>query len=151
MKKNVFKLVLLLSCLSVSITSCEDDSESISNNEEQIIELQENAISGDWRITNFRDSDENLTANFSDFVFDFQTTGIVTATNGTQTISGVFSIDVDDDDNDELEFTLQFSVPDSSDFDELNEDWDVVTFTDTRIELEDRDVDDIDILVFERN
>jgi len=149
-------IIVLQSC-----TTDDDSSSSNTNTEEQIMQAQSIANTGTWVITNFNDSGENETGDFNGYTFDFASDGVLTATNGTNTLSGTWSItddsnssdDDSDDDDDDIDFNIFFSVSQSSDFEDLNDDWDIVSVTENRMEL--RDVSGgnggIDILIFERN
>ena len=56
----------------------------------------------------------------------------------------------DDDSSDDVDFNIFFSS--SSNFEELSEDWEIVSYTETRIELKHVSGGDgsIDVLVFEK-
>ena len=81
---------------------------------------------------------------------------MLTATNGTNSYSGTWSVTSSDDSNDDnpssdLDFNILFSSP--ADFADLTDDWDIVTYSSTTISL--RDVSGgnggTDILVFTKN
>lgn len=159
---NISKISLALSSAIVLILfSCtsEDDSNP-SANLAGVQEVQSTVQSGNWRITNMNDSGEDETSDFDGYRFTFSEDGSVSATNGTVTQNGTWSViyDSDDDDgdnddgDDDIEFILFFPVPDTSDFEDLNDDWDIVSITDSRIELiDDGDIDELpDLLTFER-
>ena len=126
-------LSLMLSCSSDS----EDSPQEISA--AQIVEIEANVESGNWRISSYIDSGKDETSDFAGYVFTFNSDGSITATNGVTEISGTWSVTRDDDDDDDdrsdVDFNIFFQVPESSDFDELNEDWDIVSASATRIEL----------------
>lgn len=97
---------------------------------------------GDWQITYFNDSGNTGTLNFTGFSFTFNDNGILDATSGTVTYTGLWSItndhsnSNDDDDNhnsDDVGFNIGFNLPNH--FEELSEDWNIISITDTRIEL----------------
>ena len=97
---------------------------------------------GEWQITYFNDSGNNETAHFSGFSFSFNDDGSLAATSGMVTHTGLWNItddhgnSNDDDDNhhsDDIDFNIDFNSPDH--FEELSEDWDIISITDTRIEL----------------
>ena len=156
---NISKTSLALSsALVLILSSCSsgDDSNS-SANLTGVQEVQSTVQSGTWRITNMNDSGEDETADFAGYRFTFSEDGSVSATNGTVSQNGSWSVidDRDDDDReDDIEFNLFFPVPDTSDFEDLNDDWDIVSITDSKIELIDDDDDDMDelsdVLTFER-
>jgi hypothetical protein len=155
MKKGfLYKVVLVLSLsLIVSCSTNEDDSP---NNAVQIEQLENTAETGTWRVTNLVDSGEDETSDFNGYDFTFSENGTVTATNGTTTYNGTWSVtsdDSDDDDDSDVEFNLFFPVPDTDNFEDLNDDWDIVSYSDTVINLIDISGGNgsTDVLTFERN
>lgn len=158
-KRFYFSLVMLLSITLFSACSTDDDSSS--DNSQQIAQIQAVVESGTWRITNFNDSGQDETSDFTDYTFTFTAEGTLTASNGTTTLDGAWSItsdsssdDHDDsDDDDDIEFNIFFSVPTSNNFEDLNDDWDIVSTSATKIELiDDSDSNSgTDRLTFEKN
>jgi hypothetical protein len=155
MKKGfLYKVVLVLSLsLIVSCSTNEDDSP---NNAVQIEQLENTAETGTWRVTNLVDSGEDETNDFNGYDFTFSENGTVTATNGTTTYNGTWSVtsdDSDDDNDSDVEFNLFFPVPDTDNFEDLNDDWDIVSYSDTVINLIDISGGNgsTDVLTFERN
>ncbi|MBV7268819.1 hypothetical protein KCG49_06435 [Winogradskyella sp. WHY3] len=145
--------------LMSSMCSSDDDDGSPNNNSQQIAEIESTAQSGTWRITNFNDSGENETSDFNGYDFTFNSDGSLVATNGSNTITGTWSVTDDSNSSDDsssdddIDFNIFFPVPDDNDFEDLNDDWDVVTTTSTRIELIDISGGNggTDMLTFERN
>jgi hypothetical protein len=96
---------------------------------------------GTWRITYFYDTDHEDTAHFSSYTFTFASNGVLTATNNTNTYSGTWSVTNSHSGNDDsghhsssdIDFNIFFGSP--SHFAELNDDWDIVTYTNNKIEL----------------
>lgn len=160
--KKVFNLGFLLMLsftLMSSMCSNDDDDGNSNNNNQQIAQIENTAESGTWRITNFNDSGENETSDFSGYDFSFNSDGSLVATNGTNTLTGTWSVTDDSNSSDDsssdddIDFNIFFPVPDSNDFEDLNDDWDVVTTTSTRIELIDISGGNggTDMLTFEKN
>lgn len=145
--------------LMSSMCSSDDDDGSPNDNSQQIAVIENTAQSGTWRITNFNDSGDNETSDFAGYDFSFNSDGSLLATNGTTTVTGTWSVTDDssssDDSSsdDDIDFNIFFPVPDSNDFEDLNDDWDVVITTSTRIELIDISGGNggTDMLTFERN
>lgn len=147
----LYRVVLVLSLsLIVSCSTSEDDS---TNNTVEIQQLESTAETGTWRVTNLVDSGRDETSDFNGYVFSFLENGTVTATNGTTIYDGTWSVTRDDDDDNDVEFNIFFPVPDSNDFDDLNDDWDIVSYSDTIINLIDISGGngDTDMLTFEKN
>ena len=158
---KIYGFIIVVTMIIISCST--DDNENNQNSTIQIQEAQSTAQNGTWRITNFNDSGQDETSDFNGYTFTFAADGTLTATNGNNTLTGSWSVtddsssnDDDDDDNDsssDIDFNIFFPVSESNDFEDLNDDWDIMSITDNRIEL--RDVSGgnggIDVLVFERN
>ncbi len=147
--------ILLLFFVTISCSST-DDNPIVNSNEQIIIELGNIMQNGSWRISSFIDSGENETDHFNGYNFVFQANGILRADNFTNNYEGTWRITDDDDSQDDsgsedLEFIINFNL--TNDFEDLNDDWDIVTYSATRIEL--RDISggdgDTDLLTFQRN
>lgn len=154
----IYGLIVMfsLSLLSGTCSSDDDDGPSTNDNSAQIQQIQTQAQSGTWRITSYIDSGQDETTDFTGYNFTFESNGTLTATNVTNNQTGSWSVtdsNSNDDSPDDIDFNISFNVPDTSDFDDLNDDWDIVSHTDTRIQL--RDVSGgnggTDTLTFERN
>ena len=110
-------------------------------------ELVAALTNGDWYITYFFD-DEDETADFADYVFNYATDGTATATDTGGATNGVWFTSAGDET--ELELSLNFGV--TTPLDELAEDWDVLEVTNEIIRLKDRSGDgSTDFLTFERD
>lgn len=99
-------------------------------------EIENTMQTGTWVITYFNDSGDDETAYFTGYGFEFNSDGVVTATNDSNTFSGTWSVsdsNSDDDSPDELHFNILFNL--SNNFEELNDDWHIVSRSDTKIEL----------------
>ncbi|MDY2587371.1 hypothetical protein [Winogradskyella aquimaris] len=160
--KKVFNLgfILMLSItLMSSMCSSDDDDGTPNNNSQQIAEIENDVQSGTWIITNFVDSGQDETSDFNGYDFSFNADGTLVATNGTNTMTGTWSVTDDDSSDDDsssssdIDFNIFFPVPDTNDFEDLNDDWDIVTSTSTRIELIDISGGNggTDLLTFEKN
>lgn len=143
--KKVFNLGLLLmlsfSLMSSMCSSDDDGGSTNSNNSQQIAQIENTAESGTWRITNFNDSGQDETSDFNGYNFSFNSDGTLVATNGSNTVNGTWSVTDDsnsNDDsssNDDIDFNIFFPVPDSNNFEDLNDDWDIISTSSTKIEL----------------
>jgi hypothetical protein len=125
--KYVFVILLLV------FASCDDD-----NSESKAEDVKQTATSGTWRITYFFDTDKDETDNFDGYTFDFGTGNTLTATKGSVSHTGVWSVTDDsrtDDSIDykDIDFNISFATP--PEFEELSEDWEIVSINDTKIEL----------------
>lgn len=134
------KLILIpaLFCLFMlnvaSMCSSDDDNNSTGTNPTPVI----NAITnGTWRVTSYVDSGNDETNHFSGYNFNFGSSNVITVTNGTNTYSGAWSVNADDDNDDnpggDLDFNIAFASP--PDFAELTEDWQIISFTSNTLSL----------------
>ena len=130
--KNTTFLSMLLFALSFCFTACtNDNSEDLTP-----IVVENNVKSGQWRITSFIDSGNDETNHFNGYTFTFADNGSLTATNGATTYTGNWNItdsNSNDDNPDDIDFNISFSAPD--DFEDLSEDWDIISQSSSHIEL----------------
>lgn len=99
---------------------------------------------GTWFVQLYTDDGDDETGDYNGYTIDFQNSGAVIATNGSNTNNGTWQVLSAGN-----KLDLNFSgVP----FDEFNDDWDVIMTTETRVEL--RDVSGgnggTDVLIFEK-
>jgi len=154
MKTTNFKLTfLLLFGLALLLTSCPSDDDNSSNSSTQN-EIEAMVESGTWRITSFIDSGTDETNYFTGYNFTFNSSGVLNANNGTNNYDGTWSISdssSDDDSRDDLDFNINFNL--TNNFEGLNDDWDIISHTSTKIELIDTtdDNSETDYLTYEKN
>ena len=124
--KTISKIGLLIlmsfALISSSCSSSDDDDGSNNNNQNQQ-QLTNIAQSGNWTITYFFDTDSDETGDFIGYTFTFADSGVLTATNGTNTITGTWSVtnsSSNDDSSSDLDFNIFFASP--PDFEELSDD-----------------------------
>lgn len=134
-----------------SMCSNDDDNSSSSVNQTTVVNT---VSSGTWRITLYNDSGTIKTNQFTGYNFTFGPSNVLTATNGTQTYTGSWSVtdsNSNDDSMDDLDFNIAFTAP--ANFLELTDDWDIQSRTDTKIELIDISGGNggTDYLTFEKN
>ncbi|AWH83705.1 hypothetical protein HYN59_00610 [Flavobacterium album] len=153
------KLNLLLAGIIFSgiAVSCSDDDSAAASVNASPTAVINNMKSGTWRITSFIDDGNDETNHFTNFNFTFDENNVITATNGTSTFNGLWTVtndDSSDDDNSsdsDIDFNIVFSSPDM--FTDLTDDWDIMERSGIRIKL--RDVSGgnggTDYLVFEKN
>lgn len=135
---KTLRLIPLLAALFMlnvaSMCSSDDDNSNSSQDPTPVINIVNN---GTWRITFFEDSGTNETGHFNGYSFTFGPSNVLTASNGTNTYTGVWSVTSDDSNDDspsnDLDFNIAFSAP--ADFAELTEDWNIITYTSTKIQL----------------
>jgi len=152
MMKNRIVLGIFLTMLMV-VTSCSsDDNNGIIIDTANIQQISNTVKSGTWRITSFIDSGKNETSNFTGYSFSFNDNSILTASNSSNTVNGTWSI-TDDSSNssNDVDFNIVFTSPNN--FEELSEDWDIVSINNTKIDLIDVSGGNggTDTLTFEKN
>lgn len=139
MIKNLKYLVLL--CGLALMGSCQNNPEPPS---EEIQLVKNELASGQWIISKFIDSGKDETSDFTGFVFVFNTNGALSAKKGTLEYIGTWSITKssgnsnsqgNDDSQDDLDFTIFFNL--TNEFEDLNDDWDILSHSTTKIELND--------------
>ena len=103
-------------------------------------QINKTALDGTWIISSYIDDGDDETNDFSTFRLDFLEDGIL---NGTDLLSsnsnpyvGSWSIsdsNSNDDSLEDLDFNMNFSV--GNKLDDLSDDWDIISYTDTEIKL----------------
>lgn len=146
---KTFKIAVvagLLLTFSFTLLSCSKDDSSTDNTPTQV---EENFSTGTWKVTLFEEDGVNQTSYFNGYNFSFNTNKTVVATNGSNTVNGTWNSFVD---SGSTKFDLNFSVS-SGPFEEISEDWRVISNSSTKIELRDVSGGDgsIDLLTFSRN
>ena len=126
--------ILILSIVCLIFASCSEDDNSNNNTTQQ--QIEQLVQSNSFIITSFIDSGNDETGHFSCYSFQFNSDGTLTASNQSNTYSGTWSItdsNSNDDSTDDLDFNINFNL--TNEFEELNDDWDIVSYTTNRIEL----------------
>ncbi len=116
------KKYLLYLLLVILFTACTRGSDDLPAPDATVATLN-----GAWKVSYYWDKKDE-TSNFSGWSLSFQAGGVATATRGSQVVIGTWS-------RSSNKFILSFgSDPLLSD---LNNDWQVVTFSETSIRLKD--------------
>ena len=152
MKKLVMFSVLAVVFFTNVASMCSSDDNTSSNNSALVTNT---AKQGTWRVTSYIDSGNDETNHFTGYTFTFGTGNVITASNGTNTYTGIWSVTADDSNDDnpsgDLDFNIAFTAP--ADFLELTDDWHVVSYTATTITLTDVSGGNggTDTLIFQKN
>jgi hypothetical protein len=143
MKLNVFLWILILGFVSFG---CDDDDDDSSDLTASII--SGTVTSGTWRVSFYKDRDDDETSNYAGYSFAFASAGIVVATKSGVDTEGAWSSSESDG---KVKLVLTFFPTDP--FDELSEDWEVIKRTDSSIELKHVSGGDghVDYLTFQKN
>lgn len=149
--------LLLITVTGFLFLSCDssDDSDGV-NGMVNVEQVKSTVMTGSWQVALFEEDGVTETEYFTGFTLLFESDGRLTANNGETSVSGAWSITSDssssDDDSssdDNVDFNIFFASPPN--FADISEDWDIVSFSSTRIELKDESGDgSIDRLVFEK-
>lgn len=141
--KKLFNILLFSSVIVLSSCSKADD-----NPGDASAEVATSLKSGTWRISSYSDNGTDKTANYSSFIFTFDANGAISAANGLLTAVGTWKTQKD---NGKHELDLAFTSPPF--FEEIEEDWEIVSQNPTQVSL--KDVNDAgtetDLLVFTKN
>jgi len=133
--KNIKLFSIALFCLvgGISMVSCTKDDPA---NDNSATNVQNTVQSGTWHITSFIDSGDDETNHFNGYAFTFGNNDVLTSSNGSNSFTGSWNIS-DSNRNDyiinDLHFNINFNL--TNDFESLNEDWNIVSRSSTRIEL----------------
>ena len=123
--------LLLLIITSTLLISCSKDDDNNPTN---------TPPAGNWAISMYFDTGDE-TSNFTGYTFSFAANGVVTATNGTNTVTGTWS-------QTGTKFIVSFGA--TPVFDDLNDDWLIVEKTSTSIKLKEDNPAQDDRLEFTR-
>ncbi|MGD1893646.1 MAG: hypothetical protein ACFB15_24015 [Cyclobacteriaceae bacterium] len=149
MKRHKFTLPLLVGLI---FFACDDDDNGPSSSASDPQPIATEEVTGNWRVTLFRDDNEDETDDFAGLTFEFQDDGDLVISDGNRNATAQWSItnnnrriqiDLDDDD---------FSVFDDRDeLDDLDDDWIVVEKSANLLYLREEDDDaERDEVRFER-
>ena len=122
------------------LVGCGTDDTMTEDNNAVINQIADQIKSGTWRITSYIDSGNNETGDYAGYDFTFNENGSLVASNGANVINGTWSItddsnnSNDDRSNDnDIDFNILFASPPN--FEELSDDWDVVSTSTSKIDL----------------
>ncbi len=146
MKKfKLFSILSLLLFVSIGCSDIDDTSTQVSNP----TEITSTVTDGSWVVTLYKEGDVIQTSNYSGYSFTFGSDGSLSATNGSTTQSGDWSTYAD---SGNTKFNIMFEALDGP-FEEISEDWNVISRTATKVELKHVSGGDgsIDYLTFEKD
>tara|TARA_R100000951_G_C2595675_1_gene166536 strand:- start:298 stop:732 length:435 start_codon:yes stop_codon:yes gene_type:complete len=138
------KLIVVLAALLLVFGAC---------NKVKTKDVNKTITDGKWRVSYFSEDGVDETYHFNGYEFTFNDDGNVQAVGQGGTINGTWST-TDDNSNDDSssDVDLNLVFPNTNNFDEISDDWDVVTQSNDKIELQDISGGDgsIDELTFKR-
>ncbi|MCT4561928.1 MAG: hypothetical protein N4A41_11185 [Crocinitomicaceae bacterium] len=120
------RIVLMTSLLLVACTK------------KKVEKLEQKMTDGTWYVSNFNEDGDNETGHFADYTFVFKTDGTLEASKAGVVTSGTWSMTKDkSNDDSSTDYDFIISLPAVDKLDELNDDWDVLEQTDSKIDLMD--------------
>ncbi|UMY65616.1 MULTISPECIES: hypothetical protein [unclassified Flavobacterium] len=132
MKKSLFILAFL--GLSLSHIACSEDDSVSGPTASGISNIVQD---GSWKVTLYSEDGVDQTSNFNGYSFTFGSTMVVTAANSSNSYTGTWLVTDNGADDDsassDVDFSLLFTDPVL--LTELNEDWDVISSSSTKIQL----------------
>lgn len=144
---------MALALFSIGLTlSCSKDEEKTEVEEKvtaaDMSKIKSAVEAGTWSIAKYSEADTVETLNYAGFGFTFNGDGTLVVTDGNTSVSGAWSLASSD--MDELDFNIFFTSPDI--FEVLSDDWEIKSYSNSKIELIDTSDDDstIDYLTFEK-
>lgn len=140
------KYFLAIGCLlSIVLNGCKKDDVITPN---LSTEVTNTLKSGTWRVSYYWDNDQDETASFSGYSFQFLNNNTVTASNNISTVSGSWATGIDDS---SVKLLLNFVSP--PDFESISGDWKISLHSPTQINLVDSSGGNgtVDYLRFTRN
>lgn len=135
-------LFLAFIAFSFLIYSCKKDENISPSNSSAVLK------DGTWKVTLFSEDGVNETHYFTGYSFDFMDNGTVKATSGANVVNGSWTTR-----NDSGKTKLDLNFDDVNNFDELDEDWEILTQNSSKIELKHVSGGNgtTDLLTFEKN
>jgi hypothetical protein len=132
------KIGIIAFSVAVLLTACKKS---------DIKEINAIVQKGTWKVTKFIEDGNDKTSDFNDYSFFFKSKTEVDASHNGMTHAGTWKTFKDDN---VYKFELSFS--NAALLDEISDDWDIMLFTDKKIELKDVSGDgSVDYLTLERN
>ena len=96
-----------------------------------------------WIITKYMEKEIDKTQDYSNMSFEFNANEVLTVSKNTDQFTGMWSISYKSDDDsqddnphseyDDIDFNIHFTSPDK--LAELSEDWEIISYSDSIIEL----------------
>ncbi len=138
--KILLKATLVIFIYTGLAMSCNKDDDNSQQQNTTIPQTINTAQSGSWKVTYFFDSDHEETGHFTGYVFTFNENGSLVAVKGSTTVTGTWSVtdsnsSDDDGGSNDTDFNIFFASP--ADFEDLSDDWDIISVTNSKIELTD--------------
>lgn len=133
MGANIFKRIAIIFLMFIVSIACSSDDDSPSNDSTKS-DIENIVKDQTWIVSQYLDDNEDETHHYNGYEFTFFSDGTLRATNGPNTYMGTWRV-TDDDDNSQssYDFVIFFSGPE--DFEELSDDWDIISYNSNTIQL----------------
>jgi len=125
-------VVLFVSLGMIACDRLDDDNDDPTNTPANSV-TNSYLINGSWKVSLRTDDGRDETSDYDGYTFVFAADGKLTATRGAVTTTGTWLTRRDDGSN---ELVILLATTDR-DLLELNDDWDIVLSTNSKIELQD--------------
>ncbi len=140
MKMKIASMFAIIMYVLTVAACSKDDNNNDSPQDTTVQQTVTTAQTGSWKVTYFYDSDHEETNHFTGYTFSFNENGSLVAVNGSTTITGTWSVtdsssSDDDGGSSSPDFNIFFASP--PDFEDLSDDWDIITVSSSKIELTD--------------
>jgi hypothetical protein len=144
MKTQLLSSLLIICLLFTQSCSRSNDDTTNPNSQAQI----QNITSGTWRVTLFTDSGNDETSDFASYSFQFNSGGTITATKGSTTKNGTWSITSS---SNKYNIDLGAKSDSNKPLGELTDDWKIISISSTEIKLSDDNASSNELLTFTKN
>ncbi len=142
MKKTTFlSTCIFVFCMTALSCSPDDDQSPSNTNNTQVL-----TQGGTWKVTWYWDKDKDETNDFSGYSFNFQSSGAFESVKNGTTATGTWNTGSDDG-SQRLVISSGSAAKPLSD---LDDNWIIVSMTDTKIELKDDNSEHLEELHFEK-
>ena len=114
LKQLKFSFVIASIIHGLHLSSCNNDDDNSSSNVNNPTDVINIVNNGTWRITYYYDTDHEETSSFTGYNFTFGANNVLTASNGTNNYSGIWSVtdsNSNDDSISDLHFNIAFASP----------------------------------------
>lgn len=126
----------------ISISSCQNNNDSVSPTTSQVV------TSGTWRVSLFIDSGNDETSDFTGFSFTFNQDGSLSASRNTFSRTGTWSVNSS---SNRFIIDLGPKITTNEPLGELTDDWVILSQSNTELKLSDDNVASNEFLTFTRN
>lgn len=142
-------IIASLVVVGISLGAC---SKSNDNSGIEAEKLRATLKSGIWKIVSLKEGNDDHTDDFKNCKLEFESNGALNATLDSNQYSGLWKLDVEDDDDHHRSHhvvELEMFFNSTAKIKKLNDDWHLYEQSETRVVFND-DSDDREILIIER-